>query len=198
MSDDEIYVPLKQRQQERVQRLLQKQKRSAGSNSSSEDDSPRKRPRESDDERGREEAGRQKASLFDEVMAAKAASRPKTAEEKRQEEEAELLKNLQAQRKLQSVAELAKGVSYTSALKGSWEAPGYLRHQSYEEQEKIREQMQIITEGTNVPPVCTTFKEMKVPRAILRYLKHRGIKTPSLIQAQGIPVAYNLFFIHFK
>jgi ATP-dependent RNA helicase DDX41 len=47
----------------------------------------------------------------------------------------------------------------------------------------------IEAEGEDIPPPIKTFVEMKFPKPILRALRKRGIKRPTPIQMQGLPVA---------
>eukprot|EP01134_Creolimax_fragrantissima_P001536 CFRG1536T1 len=109
--------------------------------------------------------------------------------EKRAKIEAELLRNITAKQSLMGVQELAKGVTYDKPLRTSWRAPGYLRAMSTEKVEKLRARWHILVEGDNVPPPIKSFAEMKFPKPILRVLKEKGIKRPTPIQIQGLPVA---------
>lgn len=117
----------------------------------------------------------------------------KTEAEKRAEEEAKILASIAAKRKLASDAELAKGVQYTEPIPTTWKAPHYILSRTEAEQEKIREKNHIMAEcqpGDTIPPPIPTFKDMKLPKPILLYLKEKKIKAPTPIQLQGIPVGF--------
>lgn len=54
----------------------------------------------------------------------------------------------------------------------------------------VRRHFKIITEGSNIPPLALNFRDMRIPDILCDYIEHvKNIKTPSLIQMQGIPVA---------
>jgi ATP-dependent RNA helicase DDX41 len=55
--------------------------------------------------------------------------------------------------------------------------------------QKIREMFHIHTEGDQVPPPLTTFRDMKLPPPILKHLESKGIKKPTPIQIQAMPAA---------
>jgi hypothetical protein len=55
--------------------------------------------------------------------------------------------------------------------------------------QRLRETFHIHVEGEAVPPPLTTFREMKLPPPILKYLESKGIKKPTPIQIQGMPAA---------
>jgi ATP-dependent RNA helicase DDX41 len=54
--------------------------------------------------------------------------------------------------------------------------------------EKIRNSFHIMVEGDSVPAPCKTFRDMRLPQAILDHLKNKGIIKPTPIQVQGLPV----------
>lgn len=117
----------------------------------------------------------------------------KSEAEKRAEEEAKILASIAAKRKLASDLELAKGVSYTEPIPTSWRAPHYILARTEAEHEKIREKNHVMgecQEGDVIPPPIPTFKDMKLPKPILGYLKEKKIKAPTPIQLQGIPVGF--------
>ena len=45
-----------------------------------------------------------------------------------------------------------------------------------------------VAEGKNIPPPLTTFKDIKLPPPMITYLANKGIKKPTPIQIQGLPV----------
>lgn len=130
-------------------------------------------------------------TLLDEAAQLKATFRTaeKTKEEQIKEEEAHVLAELARQPALKAVGELAQGVEYTEPMKTTWKAPQYLSSASEAHHQEIRELHHILIEGEDVPPPCVSFREMKLPRLILQELDKRGIKHPSPIQMQGLPVA---------
>lgn len=60
---------------------------------------------------------------------------------------------------------------------------------SQTKQDKVRDKMNILVGGDDIPPPCKTFREMKYPSSVIRALKEKGITKPSPIQVQGLPVA---------
>lgn len=113
----------------------------------------------------------------------------KTSEQKVEEQEAQVLAELSRQPALKAAAELAHGVEYTEALSTSWRPPSYLRLAGEEHHKEVRELHRILVEGDDIPPPCVEFREMKLPRGIMKQLEKRSIKLPSPIQMQGLPVA---------
>ncbi|KHJ47118.1 DEAD/DEAH box helicase [Trichuris suis] len=89
---------------------------------------------------------------------------------------------------LKTAAELARGVSYVEPIKTSWRPPAYLKRVSEETLDKFRRRYGILAEGDHVPPPLRTFKEMKFPRPVISALRNKGIKKPTPIQMQGLPV----------
>jgi ATP-dependent RNA helicase DDX41 len=49
---------------------------------------------------------------------------------------------------------------------------------------------EVTVPGDVIPPPIPTFKDMKLPKPILSYLKAKKIKAPTPIQLQGIPVGF--------
>jgi ATP-dependent RNA helicase DDX41 len=177
------YVPVKERRKQQLQKLASHlHKRGIGAVSydseskSTDDDEPKAGPKA-------------KVSLIDQAVEIKKHVKPKTEEEKRVEEEKEMLEALVHRKKLQSAEEIAGKVLYTEPLRTSWSPPAHLREWSEQECTAYRKNAHIIIDGENVPPPCRTFREMRFPRAILRYLECRNITKPTPIQVQGLPVA---------
>jgi ATP-dependent RNA helicase DDX41 len=104
-------------------------------------------------------------------------------------EEAHVLAEISKRTALRPVAELATGTRYTEPIQTTWRAPRYLLKAPEEHHAAVREQNHILVKGENIPPACITFAEMKFPKPIMRELKRRGIKVPTPIQMQGLPVA---------
>lgn len=113
----------------------------------------------------------------------------KTEEQRAEDEEAQLLAELARQPALKAVGELASGVVYTEPMKTSWTPPRYLRDAPASHHEEVRDVHRILVEGRDIPPPCVSFAEMKLPSSILSELTRLGIKHPSPIQMQGLPVA---------
>ncbi len=88
-----------------------------------------------------------------------------------------------------SAEEVARGRQYTEALKTNWRPPKYLQDMPYEERMRLRDKWMILVEGEDVVAPVRTFREMKFPEPILRALEDKGIKRPTPIQVQGLPVA---------
>ncbi|KAI0565319.1 DEAD-box ATP-dependent RNA helicase 35 [Gracilaria domingensis] len=129
-------------------------------------------------------------SLLDDVARLQAGHHPQKSQEQQvKESEAQVLAQLARQPALRTVAELAHGVEYTEPMTTSWEPPRYLRRAGEEHHKQMREFHRIMVEGENVPPPCVSFREMKLPRPVLEELSQKGIKHPSPIQMQGLPVA---------
>jgi len=112
-----------------------------------------------------------------------------TEKEKLAEHERKIIDDLAEKRALQAVRELAKDVRYTEPMKTMWRPPKFLREMSQTKQDKVRDKMNILVGGDDIPPPCKTFREMKYPSSVIRALKEKGITKPSPIQVQGLPVA---------
>ncbi|KAJ9474946.1 putative ATP-dependent RNA helicase DBP2 (putative) [Pseudozyma hubeiensis] len=190
------FVPLKQR---RMQQLQQIQSRARGSPSSLPGSpSTKNTDGPDDDEQDQQDraAQRPQRSLLDEARLLRekklAEEGEKTQAEIEAEEERKILEAHAARRKLASDMELAKGIQYTEPLTTSWTAPSYIRNRSFEENEKLREKNHILTDGIDVPPVITNFRDMKVPDCVIDFLKtQKKIVKPSPIQMQGLPTAFS-------
>jgi len=103
-------------------------------------------------------------------------------------EEKKILEAVTEARALQSVQELAKGIQYDNPLKSTWIAPSFIRNRQAEQNDQIRADLRIDVEGKDIPAPVQSFKNMKLPKALLNALKKKGIKKPSPIQIQGLPV----------
>lgn len=88
---------------------------------------------------------------------------------------------------LQGVKELAEGVTYDTPMPTTWTIPRAILKQDWE---KIRDEWHMLVQGEDVPPPLTRFVDMKLPPSIVDHLRHKkGIKKPTPIQIQGLPVA---------
>jgi len=130
-----------------------------------------------------------KISLFDQHadLKQRAEDRKESVKEKQLKEEAKLLESVAEKSALMGVAELAKGIAYTEAIKTGWKPPTYVREAPPERHDRIRKRLHILVEGRHIPPPCKTFKEMKLPSSVIKGLKKKGIVAPTPIQIQGIP-----------
>lgn len=81
-----------------------------------------------------------------------------------------------------------KELPFEELIKTNWKAPKWLRNKPMSYFDRIRRRMKIDVEGDRMPPVCKTFEQMKLPAPLLAHLKTLGIKKPTPIQMQGIPV----------
>ncbi|KAK1862584.1 hypothetical protein I4F81_005152 [Pyropia yezoensis] len=104
-------------------------------------------------------------------------------------QEAAIMADLAAKKALRSVGERAKDVSYTEPMPSSWKPPRFLLEAGEAHHEAVRKKNYILVEGANVPPPCVSFHEMKLPPVLLSTMRAKGIKKPSPIQMQGLPVA---------
>lgn len=132
-------------------------------------------------------------SLLDQhaLLKKKAEQIKESQREKLRREEQKLLETVQADRALMAAAELAKGIRYDKPLKSGWKAPRHVRYRKDAENEEIRKKNEVIVEGSDIPPPCLTFEEMKLPRMILKELNRRDITNPNPFQMQGMPVLFS-------
>ena len=112
------------------------------------------------------------------------------AEKLRKEEETRIMKEASKVQTnaLQAASELAKGIKYTNPMPATWTCPEYILKQGETVWEKIRKEWHMEVEGTDVPPPCKQFVDMKFAPPILEVLKRKGIKKPTPIQMQGLTV----------
>ncbi|TDL25078.1 DEAD-domain-containing protein [Rickenella mellea] len=147
-----------------------------------------------EDERMKEKVRNERTLLIEaqEVHSKRAAEdAKKTADEKAEEIDAEILAAITSRRKLASDFDLAKGIQYTETLKTSWRPPWYIREAPQADHQALRQRFHIIVEGDDVPPPIERFADMKIPSPMLKYLKSNRIVTPTPIQLQGMPVAFS-------
>jgi len=111
-----------------------------------------------------------------------------TAKDIQLKEEQRILESVSEARALQSVQDLAQGITYDKPLSTGWSPPSFIRNRPQHLNDKIRFHMRIDVEGDDVPPPIRSFRDMKFPSCILHALKKKKIKKPSPIQTQGIPV----------
>lgn len=133
------------------------------------------------------------ASLLDQhALLKKKADQIKVSERERlRREESKLLEEVTAERALMAAAELAKGIKYDKPLRTGWRPSQEARHRDESKCAKIRDKYEIIVEGSNIPPICRTFEEMKLPKTLINELRKRDIKEPNPFQMQGLPVLFS-------
>jgi hypothetical protein len=90
---------------------------------------------------------------------------------------------------LQAATEVAAGTIYKDPMPSSWTVPRYILDQGPEEWQKVRNEWHMEVEGNHIPPAMKRFVDMKFPLPIIQYLNQKGIKKPTPIQMQGLPVA---------
>mmetsp|Transcript_11956 Transcript_11956/g.25699 ORF Transcript_11956/g.25699 Transcript_11956/m.25699 type:complete len:636 (+) Transcript_11956:117-2024(+) len=183
LEDDEYeeYVPLAKRRQLEAQKYRELIGR-GGSVSSDEDVDRGRRSSSPVDNRPKE-------SLLVAASRARKDAPEATEEQKQLEEEADILKHMLQKQALKAVKELAQDVKYTKSMLTGWKPPLRYRQMSEEARQQIRDTFRIAIDGNDVPPPIANFKDMKFPPAVLRVLEAKGIKKPTPIQIQGLPVA---------
>ena len=117
------------------------------------------------------------------------AEEQKTDVQKAMEEEAKILAAVAERKQLASAEEISKGIVYMDPIKTTWTPPRHIRAMSEEELAATRLKYHIDAEGEDMPPVIKAFRDMKFPKPVMDYLKIKGIKLPTPIQMQGLPVA---------
>ena len=117
--------------------------------------------------------------------------RPQTESEKLKQEEAKLLQAVGPSKQLKSAYELAQDIQYSEPLTTSWTPPKHAREWSEDYVRRLRKKLMVLVEGEDAPPPLPTFKEMRLPPAILDYLKGQKILKPTAVQALGLPVAFS-------
>ena len=80
-------------------------------------------------------------------------------------------------------------MNYSESLPSTWTAPKWILQQGEEGWEKIRKEWHIELEGKDIPPPVKRFEDLKFPSPIFEALSAKGIKKPTPIQIQGLPVA---------
>ena len=116
------------------------------------------------------------------------SSRGASPDERGQEND-NAVPELPNKRGLRTATELANDVSYERPMQTTWNPPRYLRDAPPTHHDECRELHHILVDGSDIPPPCLTFREMKLPAPILAELSNRAIVHPSSIQMQGLPVA---------
>ncbi|KIJ69637.1 hypothetical protein HYDPIDRAFT_185318 [Hydnomerulius pinastri MD-312] len=192
----EPYIPVAQRREAKLAKL------NALSSTNSDRTTAKKQleellereDEEREEERRKERARKERTLLLEaqDVHSKKAAEDAmKTEVEKAEEADAEILAAIASRRKLASDLELAKGIQYSDSLKTTWRPPKYIRERTEEQHRRLREKYHIIVDGEDIPPPIEHFSDMKIPDAMLQFLKSNKITSPTPIQLQGIPTAFS-------
>ncbi|KAK4050098.1 DEAD-box ATP-dependent RNA helicase 35 [Microbotryomycetes sp. JL201] len=195
-SNAPTYVPVKKRREQLLSKLADKKVGVAVSSIKSkaeEDEAQRERERE--ELEGKRQARNAQTLLMEaqEVKRLKAIQdAAKTEADRRREEEEKILAAQAAKQKaLAGAEEIAKGIKYTEIMKTSWRPPAFIRNLPDSEHDKVRDKFHILVAGDDIPPPVPNFRDMKLPKPLLAYLKKKKIMAPTPIQLQGIPVAFS-------
>jgi len=94
----------------------------------------------------------------------------------------ELQKNIQ----LRSAFEVAHNITWNRMV-ASWTPPRWTKSSDLDE-DRRRIGCTVSGNESHITPL-RRFKDMKFPKPIIQLLKEKGIKTPTPIQAQGLPIA---------
>ncbi|CAG8549840.1 10005_t:CDS:10 [Paraglomus occultum] len=178
------YVPIKRRREKKLQRLV-----------SQRDNRQEQKQSENEEEAEDDYVAGPKAhvSLIDQAVEVKKQKAiedsAKTDAQKKLEEEKAIMEAVAQRKLLASDRELAKGIIYTEPMKTTWKPPRYILEKSEKDHDNVRQKYHIYVDGEDIPPPIKDFKSMKFPRAILNFLKSKGISKPTPIQLQGLPVA---------
>ncbi|TNY20154.1 DEAD-box protein abstrakt [Rhodotorula diobovata] len=195
--DKPLYVPVKQRRTQLVSRLAAKgggATAAAEKRRHDEEEDARLQQQRDDDDRARRKREAQTLLIeAQEVKRRKAIEdAAKTEQQKREEEEAHILLAQEAARKqLAGAEELAKGIVYTERMRSTWKPPHYILSKPQEEHDAVRDKFHILVSGDDIPPPIPNFRDMKLPRPLLDYLKKKKIEAPTPIQLQGLPVVFS-------
>ena len=81
-----------------------------------------------------------------------------------------------------------QGQTYAHSNTTGWVPPLKFRRRTEDQHQELRDRYHIICEGNALPPPLLAFEDMRFPDAILRQLSNKGIKRPTPIQIQGLPV----------
>jgi ATP-dependent RNA helicase DDX41 len=174
----EKWIPLKERKKMIREKLLTRKKKANVEDDRVEEVAPVAGPR----------AGR---SLLDEKveMIQLGEDKPLDPKEEIQIEEAEMLDDTAKEAKiLIPVGQRAKDISFSDSIETSWRPPRWVREMSEEACQEIRDEWHILVEGERIPYPIKRFEDMKFPRPVIDALREKGIKKPTPIQIQGLPV----------
>jgi ATP-dependent RNA helicase DDX41 len=177
----EKWIPLKQRKQMLREKLDLRRKRKTPANTEEVEEVwevPTAGPRAM-------------RSLLDEKveMLQQGEGEPLDPKQEIQIEEAEMLDDTAKEAKiLIPVGQRAKDITFSDSIETSWQPPRWVRAMSEEECQEIRDEWHILIEGERVPNPIKRFEDMKFPKPVIQALRDKGIKKPTPIQIQGLPV----------
>ncbi|XP_063727108.1 probable ATP-dependent RNA helicase DDX41 [Symsagittifera roscoffensis] len=134
-------------------------------------------------------ARRNEASLLDQHSELKSMKKESEMSEavKQQDEEKRLLDYVAEKTALKAVQEIARNILYTDPIKTTWSCPKWLQDKYPSYHDRVRKKRNIEVEGEDCPPPITCFKQMKLPKCIMKALESKEIKVPTAIQVQGLP-----------
>ena len=137
------YVPLKDRKK---QMLI---KHSVASEQEKQKDSADKDEEEIQKEKEQEKKALEAMSLLDQhhVLKDQNDEVKETDMEKQLREEQKILESVAERKALMAATELAKGITYTDALRTSWKPPQYIMAYPEERHQKVRKKYGILAEG---------------------------------------------------
>ncbi|CAF0984427.1 unnamed protein product [Adineta ricciae] len=188
-SDNNAYVPLKERRKQQLQRVLG----GANANHGNADGRAGRLPSDDTQAQSTQEeitVGPQaNFTLLDQMSEIKKnqAATDQNSADKMLEEEERILQNVIETRALMSVSELAKGVEYTDPIRTSWRPPKAVLRMPDDRHQRIRQIYNILVDGEDIPPPLCKFEDMKLPVGVLNALREKKIMRPTPIQMQGIP-----------
>jgi ATP-dependent RNA helicase DDX41 len=78
---------------------------------------------------------------------------------------------------------------YTKSMPSTWTVPKAILAQGEIAWQRIRDEWHMEVKGENVPPPLKRFVDCKFPSPVMDCLNSKGIKKPTPIQIQGLPVA---------
>uniref|UniRef100_A0A4W3KDC2 Probable ATP-dependent RNA helicase DDX41 n=1 Tax=Callorhinchus milii TaxID=7868 RepID=A0A4W3KDC2_CALMI len=174
-SDDDYipYVPVKQRKQQMVEKLMRMRRKGAL------DDDQRDSGSDYREDDGDGPLGpRSNISLLDQHQQLK---------EKAEAFGLRVELIIAGELKFKSASAYSDSYRTVRGGKDLWAPPRYIRSMPEARNERVRKKYHILVEGEGLPCPVKHFKEMKFPAAILKGLKKKGILHPTPIQIQGIP-----------
>jgi len=181
------YVPLKKRREAELAALSAAGAAVGASRKKEREELEARLAREAE-ARAQREANKTLVDIALELRAER-GGREETEEEKKAEEEAQLLSHITADRApLMGAKQNALGITYSESMKTGWRPPRHIRELDDAAKERMRAKWHIIAEGEDIPAPIKSFKDMRFPPSVLRALDEQGITKPTPIQIQGIPV----------
>ncbi len=112
--------------------------------------------------------------------------------ERRRKQEEDLLRQVKQMQKpsLMSGQEAHEGRRAVGSVEATgWRPPSWALQLGARGAWGIRQELGIEVEGESIPAPLRAFADMKLPPAVLRALESEGIRSPTPIQVQGLPVA---------